>query len=109
MARFVLSFVVTMAFGLALAGEASADGACVYLKNEAFQCTQASSSLACHKRAPSGEFHEDTTCARIGHGVTWGLASPPPPPAKGSFEGASLSRESRMDVPAIPSPFKKRL
>jgi hypothetical protein len=109
MARFALSLVVTMAFGLALTGEAAADGACVYLKNEMFQCTNATSSLTCHKRSASGEFHQGTTCARIGHGVTWGLASPPPPPAKGSFEGASLSSESPMDVPAIPSPFKQRL
>jgi hypothetical protein len=106
MTRIVLSFVAAAAFSFALAGEASAKGACVYLKNETFQCTDRVSSLSsCQKKAPGGlgEFHDGTSCKRIGHGVSWGVASPPPPPAKPAFSRASLP----ADLPAIPSPVAK--
>jgi hypothetical protein len=106
--RIVLSFVASAAFTFALAGEASAKGACVYLKNETFQCTDRVSSLgSCQKQAPGGlgEFHDGTSCKKIGHGVTWGIASPPPPPAKPNFDRASMSPAS---VPSIPSPVAKK-
>jgi len=107
MKTIVLSFVASAAFVLALSGEASAKGACVYVKNETFQCSDRVSSLgSCKKQAPGGlgEFHDGTTCNKIGHGVTWGIASPPPPPAKASFQGAAATP---ADVPSIPSPFQK--
>jgi len=107
--RIVLSFVASAAFALALAGDASAKGACVYVKNETFQCTDQTSSLAsCQQKAPGGlgEFHDGTTCKKIGHGVTWGIASPPPPPAKGSFSQASMAVPAEM--PTIPSPLAKK-
>lgn len=107
--RIVLSSVASAAFALALAGEASAKGACVYLKNESFQCTdRVSSQTSCAKKAPGGlgEFHDGTTCKKIGHGVTWGIASPPPPPAKASFSKASMAAPA--EVPSIPSPFAKK-
>jgi len=103
--RLVLALLTPLAFSLALAGEASAKGACVYLQNESFQCVDTLSSQAsCSQKASGGEFHEGTTCRKIGHGVTWGLAAPPPPPAKPSFERASYAQE----MPVIPSPISKR-
>jgi len=104
--RIILSFVASAAFTLALAGDASAKGACVYLKNETFQCTDRVSNLgSCQKQAPGGlgEFHDGTTCKNIGHGVTWGIASPPSP--KASFSRASTSPAA---VPSIPSPLQKK-
>ena len=108
--HIVLSFLVSLAFGLVLAGEASAKGACVYVKNETFQCSdRISSSMACKKKAPGGlgEFHASTSCQSIGHGVSWGIASPPAPPAKPDFSSASFSMSAPADVPPIPAPFQK--
>jgi hypothetical protein len=108
--RIVLSFVASMAFSFVLAGEASANGACVYVKGETFQCSDhVASANACKQKAPGGlgEYHAATSCKRIGHGVTWGLVSPTAPPAKASFEGASYSGKAPAEVPSIPSPFQK--
>lgn len=107
--RNILSSVAAAAFVFAFAGEASAKGACVYVKNETFQCSDRISSMSsCQKKAPGGlgEFHDGTTCKQIGHGVSWGIASPPPPPAKASFNRASMGAPA--DVPPIPSPFQKK-
>ncbi|MBW2315782.1 MAG: hypothetical protein JRH10_16530 [Deltaproteobacteria bacterium] len=106
--RIALSLLAS-AFVFAVAGEASAKGACVYVKNETFQCSDRVSSLgSCQKKAPGGlgEFHDGTNCKQIGHGVTWGIASPPAPPAKANFQGVSMS--APMDVPPIPSPIQKK-
>ena len=108
--HIVLSFLASMALGLALAGEASAKGACVYVKNETFQCSdRLSSAMACKQKAPGGlgEFHIGTSCKSIGHGVSWGIATRPAPPAKPNFSGASFSMSAPADVPPIPSPFRK--
>jgi len=105
--RLVLSLLAPLACSLALAGAAHANGACVYVKNETFQCTdRVASQASCKQKAPGGlgEFHAATTCKGIGHGVTWGLASPPPPPAKGSFDVAPTSGKA---LPAIPSPLDR--
>lgn len=105
--RIVLSFVASAAFSLALVGEASAGGACVYVKNESFQCVdRVSNPSACKQKAPGGlgEFHSDTTCKNIGHGVTWGIAKAPPPPAK----PASFTMKAPADLPPIPSPLQKK-
>jgi hypothetical protein len=107
--RTIVSFVASAAFAFAFVGEAHAKGACVYVKNETFQCTDQVSSLgACQNKAPghAGEFYSGTTCKRIGHGVTWGIASPPPPPAKADFTQASMSVPTQM--PSIPSPLAKK-
>lgn len=103
--RFVLSLMVPLAFSLVGAGEAAATGACVYVKQEALQCVEATSTRACSSKSPSGEFHMGTTCKSIGYGKTWGLAKPPAPPAKGSFEGASYTER---ELPKIESPLQKR-
>jgi len=101
--RLVLSLLVPLAFSLAPAGEASASGACVYVKQEAFQCLdRVASQKACTSKSPSGEFHAGTSCKNIGFGVTWGMAKPPVPPAKASVQGASYSA---AEMPAIRSPF----
>jgi len=108
--RIVLSFLGLVAFSFALAGEANAKGACVYVKNETFQCTdRAPTAMSCKQKAPAGlgEFHAGTSCKNIGFGTSWGIASPPPPPAKPSFEGVSFSLKAPAEVPSIPSPFQK--
>lgn len=107
--RTIVSFVASAAFALAFVGEAHAKGACVYVKNETFQCTdQVSSVGACQKKSPdhTGEFYDGTTCKRIGHGVTWGIASPPTPPAAPDFSQASMSVPAQM--PSIPSPLAQK-
>lgn len=104
--RLVLSLLAPFACSLALSGAAHADGACVYVKNETFQCKdRVPSQVACKQQAPGGlgEFHALTTCKGIGHGVTWGLASPPPPPAKPSFDVTPTSGKA---LPVIPSPLE---
>jgi hypothetical protein len=102
--RLVLSLLAPLACSLALSGAAHANGACVYLKNETFQCSdRVASEAACRQKASNGEFHAATTCKGIGHGVTWGLASPPSPPAKGSFDVTPTSGKA---LPAIPSPLE---
>jgi hypothetical protein len=106
--RIILSLFAS-AFAFTVAGEASAKGACVYVKNETFQCSDnVSSTSSCAKKAPGGlgEFHDGTNCKQIGHGVTWGIASPPQPPAKASFQGVAMSAPA--DVPPIPSPLQKK-
>ena len=108
--HLVLSLAASAGLVLALAGEASAKGACVYVKNESFQCADAvSSSQACKKKAPGGlgEYHDGTTCKRIGFDQTWGLASPPPPPAKPDLSPVSFDLKSG-DVPPIPAPDAKK-
>jgi hypothetical protein len=104
--RPILSLLAPFACSLALSGAALADGACVYVKNETFQCkNRVASEAACKQQAPGGlgEFHVATTCKGIGHGVTWGLATPPPPPAKGNFDVVPTSGKP---LPAIPSPLE---
>jgi hypothetical protein len=101
--RFVVSLLAPLAFSLAPAGQADAAGACVYVKQEAFQCLdRVKSQSACRSKSPSGEFHAATSCKGIGYGVTWGMLTAPAPPAKPSFQGVS---HSVSEVPAIRSPF----
>ncbi len=108
--RFVLTVLAPAAFSLAMAGDAAAEGACVFVKQEALQCVEASSVSSCSAKSPSGEFHSGTTCKNIGYGVTWGMAKPPAPPAKGSFDG-SQPQVDRMShrtgsMPKIESPIR---
>ena len=103
--RWVLSLLVP--FGLVLASEAGARGACIFLEKDSLQCVDRVASVAaCTQKSSTGQanFHDGTSCKKIGHGKSWGMLPPPPPPAKPAFHGVSHSMKAPGRVPPIPAP-----